>query len=185
MALRDPCFVGVAQRLAAAAALRVERSSTATVANRSALQAHCANNCGCVMRYAFVVVVVATLLLATLSARGVSTQSNQRTAAVVMAVSTVPDEHVAASVSRALVEERLVACVNVVRGVSSTYRWQDKVITDSELLLLMKTRASLVHALRARLIQLHPYQVPELIVHAVTDGNDAYLDWVRQSTARE
>ncbi|CAN8067302.1 unnamed protein product [Agarophyton chilense] len=168
MALRDPCFVGVAQRLAAAAALRVERSSTATVANRSALQAHCANNCGCVM-----------------SARGVSTQSNQRTAAVVMAVSTVPDEHVAASVSRALVEERLVACVNVVRGVSSTYRWQDKVITDSELLLLMKTRASLVHALRARLIQLHPYQVPELIVHAVTDGNDAYLDWVRQSTARE
>eukprot|EP00178_Gracilaria_changii_P001284 TRINITY_DN117_c0_g1_i1.p1 TRINITY_DN117_c0_g1~~TRINITY_DN117_c0_g1_i1.p1 ORF type:complete len:162 (-),score=39.33 TRINITY_DN117_c0_g1_i1:446-931(-) len=108
--------------------------------------------------------------------------SDNNASALVMAISTVPDEKSADAIAHALVTERIVACVNAVGGVKSTYVWQGKVERDEERLLLMKTRAALVPKLRARLTELHPYDVPELIVHTIVDGSEPYLDWIRRST---
>ena len=101
---------------------------------------------------------------------------------LVLALSTAPDAEQAARIGRALVEERLIACANLVPGLTSIYRWQGQVQTEGEVLLVMKTRRALVDRLKARLPQLHPYQVPELIVTALDDGLEAYCRWVRDET---
>ncbi|PXF46139.1 Divalent-cation tolerance protein CutA [Gracilariopsis chorda] len=100
----------------------------------------------------------------------------------VMAFSTVPDQAVATAISNALVTERLAACVNTVPGLKSTYCWQGNVNVDDELLLIIKTRAQLIPQLKKRLVQLHPYDVPELIVHSIVDGHAPYLKWIAHST---
>lgn len=90
----------------------------------------------------------------------------------------------APGLARALVERRLAACVNIVPGVRSIYRWKGEVVEDSESTLLVKTAADAVEALRAALIELHPYQVPEVVVLDV-DSNAShapYVDWVRAAT---
>mgnify|MGYP002351831243 CR=1 FL=1 len=96
---------------------------------------------------------------------------------------TVPDREVALRLSRALVEERLVACVNLLPQVTSVYRWEGAVQEDTELLLMMKTQAARVEALTARVVALHPYDVPEVLVLPVSGGSEAYLGWVRAETA--
>lgn len=84
-----------------------------------------------------------------------------------------------------LVEEQLVACVNIVPGLTSVYRWEGKVCEDGESLLVMKTRASLMERLTARILELHPYDVPEVIglPLAAGEGNPAYLEWLLEMTA--
>lgn len=79
--------------------------------------------------------------------------------------------------------ERLAACVNRLPGIRSTYRWQGVVTTDSEELLLIKTTARRFDALKTRLLELHPYELPELLAVPVAHGHDAYLDWVRANAA--
>ena len=101
---------------------------------------------------------------------------------LVLAISTAPDAEHAARIGRALVEERLIACANLVPGLTSIYRWQGGVQSDPEVLLLMKTRRALVPHLKERLPQLHPYQVPELVVSPIVDGLEAYCRWVRDET---
>lgn len=95
-------------------------------------------------------------------------------------ISTTSDSRKLAS---ALVTERLAACVNVLAPMESIYRWKGEVQTDPERQLIMKTTAARVPALKARLVQLHDYDVPEFIVTPVIDGSDAYLNWIRESTA--
>jgi len=95
---------------------------------------------------------------------------------------TAPDVEVAARLGRALVEEGLAACVNIVPGVRSIYKWQGKICDDSEVLCLCKTRPALFDRVRARVSELHPYEVPEILAFAVVDGSPAYLDWLRAST---
>ena len=92
---------------------------------------------------------------------------------------------VAKELSHALVEERLVACVNIVPGLTSVYRWEGKVCEDGESLLVMKTRAELMERLSARIVELHPYDVPEVIALplAAGEGNPAYLNWLLEQTA--
>jgi len=87
----------------------------------------------------------------------------------------------ARTIGRALVERRLAACVNIVPQVESIYRWQGKVETASEWLLVVKTTADAFPRLREALGQLHSYEVPECIAIAVEDGSDAYLDWIGES----
>lgn len=101
---------------------------------------------------------------------------------LVLALSTAPDAETAARIGRALVQERLIACANLVPGLTSIYRWQGEVQQEGEVLLLMKTRRSLVQRLKERLPDLHPYQVPELVVAPVTDGLEPYCRWVRDET---
>jgi periplasmic divalent cation tolerance protein len=96
---------------------------------------------------------------------------------------TAPDAAQAERLARALVEEGLAACVNIVPGVRSIYRWQGKVCDDAEVLCLVKTRPALFERARQRILDLHPYQVPEVLAFAVEDGSPAYLTWLRESTA--
>ena len=90
------------------------------------------------------------------------------------------DEELAAELEETLVsvEERLAACVNLVPGVRSIYRWQDAVEQADEVLMVIKTTAANVDALTARVGQLHPYEVPEVIALEATDISDAYMAWL-------
>ncbi|MFO0549520.1 MAG: divalent-cation tolerance protein CutA [Polyangiaceae bacterium] len=90
----------------------------------------------------------------------------------------------ASRIARALVEARLAACVNALPGVTSFYVWQGKLEEESETTLLIKTRASLVPELTAKVRELHSYSVPEVVAVVLERGagNPAYLDWVVAST---
>jgi periplasmic divalent cation tolerance protein len=96
---------------------------------------------------------------------------------------TAPDVTQAAAMARALVEEGLCACVNIVPGVRSIYRWQGKLCDEPEVLCLAKTRPALFDRVRRRVLELHPYDVPEILAFAVEDGSPAYLEWLREATA--
>jgi periplasmic divalent cation tolerance protein len=91
---------------------------------------------------------------------------------------TAPDAEVAARLARSLVEERLVACVNVLPGIRSFYRWEGEVQDDAEVLLVAKTAASRCRELAMRVEALHPYELPEIVVLPVEGGSERYLDWV-------
>jgi periplasmic divalent cation tolerance protein len=98
-----------------------------------------------------------------------------------VALTTVGAADDAERIARALVDERLAACVNVVPGVVSVYRWQGAVERDGEWLLLIKTSSGRLEALRERLVALHPYQLPELIALRIEDGWPPYLAWIAHS----
>ena len=82
-----------------------------------------------------------------------------------------------------LVTERLAACVNVLPEMESFYRWKGQIESDRERQLIIKTTAARVAALRTRLHELHEYEVPEFIVMPIVGGSEAYLNWIRESTA--
>lgn len=86
-------------------------------------------------------------------------------------------------IARALVERRLAACVNVVPGLVSVFRWKGNVEKDEEWLLLIKTRRERLPALREALAALHPYELPELLALPVEAGSPAYLEWLDESVA--
>ena len=87
----------------------------------------------------------------------------------------------AGAFARTLVAERLAACVNILPVMASVYRWQGRVEEEREQQLIIKTTADRVEALGARLRELHPYEVPEVLVCRVSGGSDAYLQWLRDS----
>ena len=99
----------------------------------------------------------------------------------VVAMTCAPSLDKASELARALVEERLAACVNVLPVARSIYRWQGKLCEEPEHLCLIKTRADRVEALRTRLVALHPYEVPELVVIDVQSGHNPYLAWIDES----
>jgi periplasmic divalent cation tolerance protein len=84
----------------------------------------------------------------------------------------------AEALARALVEEGLCACVNLLPGVRSVFRWQGNVDTAEETLLVLKTTTALRERLRARIAALHPYEVPEILEVAIDGGLPAYLQWL-------
>jgi periplasmic divalent cation tolerance protein len=102
---------------------------------------------------------------------------------VLITFCTCPDSASAEAIAHALVQERLAACVNRVPGIASTYRWEGKVTTDREELLLIKTTAGRFEAMKERLLQLHPYDLPEVLALATGPAHEAYVDWVRASVA--
>lgn len=87
----------------------------------------------------------------------------------------------AARLARTLVEERLAACVNRLPGVVSSFSWEGRVDEESETLLLIKTTEERLEALTARITELHPYELPEVVAVPVLGGLDSYLDWLRDS----
>lgn len=97
-------------------------------------------------------------------------------------LTTFPSIEVARATVRTLVEERLVACGNIVPGVESIYRWQGVVETSQEVLVIFKTSAESAAAAQARLRTLHPYEVPEILLLPAGGGWPPYLDWVREQT---
>jgi periplasmic divalent cation tolerance protein len=108
--------------------------------------------------------------------------SGEEASRIVIAFSTAPDPATAERIARALVDEGLIACANLVPGLTSVYRWEGQVHADPEVLLLIKTRRENVPRLKERLPELHPYQVPELVVAPVEDGLAPYCRWVMDET---
>ena len=96
---------------------------------------------------------------------------------------TCPTPAVAEKIGRTLVEERLAACANLVSGLTSIYRWEEKICRDAETLLLIKTRRSRLTALERRVLTLHPYSVPEILALPVQAGSRPYLSWVVDSVS--
>ena len=96
--------------------------------------------------------------------------------------STFPDAARARAIGRRLVTERLAACVNLLPGVTSIYVWQGKEEESAETLALIKTRRALYPALEARLRELHPYEVPEIVAVELAGGLPAYLQWLADQT---
>ncbi len=101
---------------------------------------------------------------------------------VLVVLCTLPGGDAAAGIARAVVEERLAACVNLLPGVRSIYTWEGAIQDDEqEQLAILKTTTDRFEELRARLLQLHPYSVPEILAVPVSDGHLPYLGWVRDS----
>jgi periplasmic divalent cation tolerance protein len=95
---------------------------------------------------------------------------------------TFPDEETAKRIGHTLVESRLAACVNLLPRAQSIYRWQDKIESAEEVLAMMKTTADVYPKLEARLTELHPYEVPEIIALPVEKAAAAYAKWVAEMT---
>jgi len=95
---------------------------------------------------------------------------------------TLPSADKAAEVAKVLVEERLAACANLLPAVRSIYRWQGKVQDENEVLVLLKTRAEHLERLKLRILELHPYEVPEVLAVPVEAGYQPYLDWLAGET---
>lgn len=108
--------------------------------------------------------------------------TRRRRGGALVVLVTAPSAAAAARIARALVGERLAACGNVVPRLRSLFRWEGKVQDAVEALLILKTTRRRFPALRARLLALHPYQVPEILALPVEAGNAAYLDWIASST---
>jgi len=106
-------------------------------------------------------------------------------AEVRLVVTTVDSSEAAQGIADGLVADRLAACVNILPGVTSVYRWQGSVAVAEEWLLLIKTTAERQAACLAGLAALHPYDVPEAMVFDVAAGLPAYLAWVADSVVPE
>ena len=99
-----------------------------------------------------------------------------------VALVTVPDREVADRIAQALVTAELAACVNVIPGVVSTYRWQGEIQRDDELLLVIKTTQKNLVALQEMVIDKHPYDTPEVVALDIAGGSPAYLNWITENT---
>lgn len=100
----------------------------------------------------------------------------------VLVLTTLPAAHDAPALARALVEDRLAACVNILPEMRSVYRWQGAIEEETERQIFIKTSRRRVPALWERLRALHPYDVPEFIVLPIIEGHEAYLRWIGEST---
>jgi len=101
---------------------------------------------------------------------------------IIVMLTNVPDAPTAEALAHALVEARLAACVNILPGVRSIYRWQDKIENAEEITLVIKTTQPRYRAAEATIRTMHPYELPEVIALPVTAGLPAYLHWVIAET---
>jgi periplasmic divalent cation tolerance protein len=100
----------------------------------------------------------------------------------VIVVTHVPDASVATRIARALIDERLAACVNIGAPVESIYHWQGRTETVHEIPLAAKTRATLVPEVEAAIVRLHPYDIPDIVAIPVVDGHAPYFAWIDAET---
>lgn len=103
----------------------------------------------------------------------------------IVALAMAGSEDQALTIARALVLERLAACVNIVAPVRSIYRWRGTIEDEAEWMLMIKTRANLFPDLERRVRQLHSYEVPEVIALRIAFGSRPYLDWLMESSGPE
>lgn len=95
-----------------------------------------------------------------------------------LTVSTCPDMETAERLGAALLERHLIACVNILPGATSMYEWKGKVERDRECVLLMKTRTDAFEELQRAVVELHPYELPEVIAVPIEQGLPGYLTWI-------
>ena len=102
--------------------------------------------------------------------------------AAIIVLCTCPDNDTAEALAGDLVTAQLAACVNILPGIRSTYRWQGEVETANEVLLMIKTTMPRYEALEARIQRQHPYELPEILWVGIGGGLDGYLAWISQCT---
>jgi periplasmic divalent cation tolerance protein len=95
---------------------------------------------------------------------------------------TTPSVNDARKIGQMLVSEQLAACVNILPEMTSIYTWEAEICEESEVLLFIKTRAALFDVVSARIVEEHPYAVPEVIAVPVTAGAEGYLRWIDDVT---
>jgi periplasmic divalent cation tolerance protein len=100
---------------------------------------------------------------------------------IALILTTAGSEAEASRIASALVDRRLAACVNVIPRIQSTYRWKGEVRTEAEWLLVVKTGRDRFDAVRAAIVELHSYDVPEVVMLEVKDVDPAYLAWIDES----
>ena len=95
---------------------------------------------------------------------------------------TASNEDEASKIAKALVETKLAACVNIVKGIRSIYSWQGKIEDEPEALMIVKTQKKHFSALSAKVRELHSYTVPEIIALPIIEGSEDYLKWLNEVT---
>ena len=95
---------------------------------------------------------------------------------------TAYSEDEAVKISKALVEDRLAGCVNIIKDIRSIYNWEGKIEDEAEVLMIAKTQKHLFDSLRKRVKELHSYTVPEIIAMPIVEGSEDYLKWLREVT---
>jgi periplasmic divalent cation tolerance protein len=103
----------------------------------------------------------------------------------IVILSTCETDADARRIAAYLVEQRLAACVSIVPGATSVYRWKGKIESSSEFMLVIKSRRDLVRKIWEAFVTLHPYDTPELIALPIVDGSPIYLDWLDESLSHE
>jgi periplasmic divalent cation tolerance protein len=99
-----------------------------------------------------------------------------------LVITTLPNADAAAELAKNVVGERLAACANLIPALRSIYKWQGKLQDENEVLVLFKTRQEHYENLQSRILELHPYEVPEVLAIPVEQGYAAYLDWLAAET---
>lgn len=100
----------------------------------------------------------------------------------IIVMMTAPSKCVAAEMAEKLVREKLTACMNIIPEVRSIYMWKGEVCDEQEVVCIMKTRRELFDKLKARIIELHPYDLPEVVATDITDASADYLKWIDEVT---
>ncbi|ACI20978.1 MULTISPECIES: divalent-cation tolerance protein CutA [Thermodesulfovibrio] len=95
---------------------------------------------------------------------------------------TAPNEDEAVKISKILVEEKLAACVNILKDIRSIYFWQGKIEDEQEVLMIVKTKSELFEELEKKVKSLHSYTVPEIIGIKIKKGSESYLNWISEVT---
>lgn len=101
----------------------------------------------------------------------------------VVVLTTVSNTDEAVTLIRALLERRLIACGTMLPGARSLYRWEGRVADEAEIVILLKTRSAVLHALEAAFNELHPYKVPELLALPAASGLEKYVAWINAETS--
>jgi periplasmic divalent cation tolerance protein len=97
----------------------------------------------------------------------------------IIVIMTAPNKQEAVNIVRALLEEKLIACANIVDSVRSLFWWKGKVEEEKEVLVMMKSKKALFKTLSKRVTELHSYDVPEILALPIVEGSQSYLDWMR------
>ncbi len=100
----------------------------------------------------------------------------------ILVLSTADSMELADKIATALIEERHAACVNILPGVHSIYRWEGKICRDAEWLLLIKSTADKFEAVRSTICRVHAYQIPEVIAVPIVAGDPRYLEWLKKNS---
>lgn len=106
---------------------------------------------------------------------------NQQDQNYKLCLTTVDNKSAAHQLSKVLLQQKLVACVNISSKMTSLYHWQENIVETSEFLLMMKTSSSKIKELEKALLQQHPYDVPEFIIIDIEDGSSDYFNWINSA----